>query len=67
MEINLLQLIADIEQEKKEAHKFPTYALYEEISNRVGAAIAVELGNLVSDGKLTRNETLNSFAFKLKT
>jgi len=67
MNIDLLQIIADINKEKTEANKFPVYALYEEISNRVGAAVALELGNLVAEGKLIRNETLNSLAFTLKT
>lgn len=67
MNIDLLQIVANISKEKTEANKFPSYALYEEISNRVGAAVALELGNLVAEGKLIRNETLNSFAFTLKT
>lgn len=66
MNIDLIAIISQIEQEKTEAHKSPTYALYEEISNRVGAAVALELGDLVTDGKLIRNETLNSFGFTVK-
>lgn len=65
MNIDLLKIIADIEQEKKECHKFPTYALYSEISIIVGAAVATELEDLVIEGKLLKNETLNSHAYTI--
>ena len=67
MEIDLLKIVADIESEKKEFHKFPTYALYEEVSITVGAMVAAELEDLVIEGKLIKNETLNSHAYTLKT
>ena len=67
MEIDLLKIVSDIENEKKEFHKFPTYALYEEISITVGAMVAAELEDLVIEGKLIKNETLNSHAYTLKT
>ena len=67
MNIDLLQIIAEIESEKKECNKFPSYALYEEISISVGAMVAAELEDLVIEGKLIKNETLNSHAYTLKT
>lgn len=67
MEIDLLKIVADIESEKKECHKFPSYALYEEISITVGAMVATELEDLVIEGKLVKSETLNSHAYTLKT
>ena len=67
MNIDLLQIIADISKEKTEANKFPSYALYEEISISVGAMVAAELEDLVIEGKLIKNETLNSHAYTLKT
>ncbi len=66
MNIDLLQIVAQIENEKKEFHKFPTYALYEEVSITVGAMVTAELEDLVIEGKLTRNETLNSVAYSIK-
>ena len=67
MEIDLLKIVADIESEKKECNKFPSYALHEEISITVGAMVAAELEDLVIEGKLIKNETLNSHAYTLKT
>lgn len=66
MEIDLLKIVADIESEKKECHKFPTYALYEEVSITVGAMVAAELEDLVIEGKLVKSETLNSHAYSIK-
>ena len=63
MEIDLLQIVAEIESEKKECNKFPSYALYEEISITVGAMVAAELEDLVIEGKLAKCETLNSHAY----
>lgn len=66
MNIDVLQIVTDIEREKKEANKFPVYALYGEILTVVGGLIAAELNNLVVEGKLVMSETLNSHAFGLK-
>ena len=65
MNIDLLQIVSEIENDKKETHKFPTYALYEEVSNIVGGMVAAELEDLVIEGKLVKNETLNSHGYKV--
>lgn len=65
MNIDLLKIVAELENEKKEAHKYPSYALYEEISIVVGSMVAVELEDLVIEGKLTKSETLNSHAYSV--
>ena len=63
MEIDLVKIVSNIENEKKEFHKFPTHALYEEISITVGAMVAAELEDLVIEGKLAKCKTLNSHAY----
>lgn len=65
MNIDLLQIVSEIENDKKETHKFPTYALYEEVSIIVGGMVAAELEDLVIEGKLSKSETLNSHAYSV--
>lgn len=64
MNIDLLKIVAELENDKKEAHKYPSYALYEEISIVVGSMVAAELEDLVIEGKLVKNETLNSHGYQ---
>ncbi len=66
MEIDLLGIVSQIQREKEEAHRFPSYALQEEVTTRIFAQAVLEIENLVKEGKLEKKETLNSFAYTLK-
>ena len=61
--IDVLEIIASIEADKKDRHIEPTYALMSEITNEATRLIKAELNQAVADGKLNRSETINSIGF----
>ena len=64
--IDLLEIIASIEAEKRERHIEPTHAMLNEIMAKLDSKVKPELNKLVSEGKITWCETLNSFGFSIK-
>jgi hypothetical protein len=65
--IDVLEIIASIEAEKKSRNIEPSYALMSEITNEVTKRIKAELNRAVADGRLSFNETINSIGFYTKT
>ena len=61
--IDVMQIIASIEADKKARHIEPTYALMSEITNEATRLIKAELNQAVADGKLNWSETINSIGF----
>ena len=65
--IDVFEIIASIEEEKKSRNIEPSYALLSEITNDVTKRIKAELNQAVADGRLSFNETINSIGFYTKT
>ena len=63
--IDLLEIIASIEAEKKANGVAPSHAMLNEIMQKVDSSVKPELNKLVSEGKITWCETLNSFGFSI--
>ena len=64
--IDVMQIIASIEADKKARHIEPTYALLSEITNEATRLLKAELNQAVADGKLNWSETINSIGFSIK-
>ena len=65
--IDVNAIIASIEAEKKKKGLFPTYALMEEITNKVSENVKAEINQGVSEGKLKWYKTINSLGFETTT
>lgn len=63
--IDVLEVIASIEAEKKSKHIVPSHALLSEIVAEIDKRVRPELNNLVSEGKVSWCETLNSYGFSI--
>ena len=61
--IDVMQIVASIEADKKARHIEPTYALMSEITNEATRLIKAELNQAVADGKLNWSKTINSIGF----
>lgn len=61
--IDVESIIASIEAEKKSRNVSPSYAMMEEITNKVTEQVKSELNNGVAGGRLRWHETLNSYGF----
>lgn len=64
--IDIMQIIASIEADKKSKNVFPSHALLPEIMIKVKSEVNDELNKLVSEGKLNWCETLNTYGFSIK-
>ena len=64
--IDVFEIIASIEADKKSKNVFPTHALLPEIIIKVKSEVRGELNRLVSEGKLNWCETLNTYGFSIK-
>ena len=64
--IDLVEIIASIEEYKKARNMSPTDAVLGEIVAEVDKKIKPELRKLCMDGKIDWCETLNTFAFLTK-
>lgn len=64
--IDVMQIVASIEADKKSKNVFPTHALLPEIMIKVKSEVKDELNKLVSEGKLNWCETLNTYGFYSK-
>ena len=63
--IDVMQIVASIEADKKSKGVFPTHALLPEIMVKVRSDVEDELNMLVSEGKLGWCETLNTYGFSI--
>ena len=61
--IDVLEIVASIEADKKSKNVFPTHALLPEIMVKVKSEVKDELNRLVSEGKIDWCETLNTYGF----
>ena len=62
---HLLALISDITQCKRGASAVPALALEIELKRRLSSDMARALETLVSEGRVLRHPTLNSYAYEL--
>lgn len=65
--IDLVDIIKTIEERKRSLGISPTHAVLNEIVAEIDKRIKPELRQLCQDGKLDWCETLNSYAFSIKT
>lgn len=63
MKEEIIKIIRAIQEEKKENKIVPDYALYVEISNRIGDIVKQTLNEMVKDNELKFNKTVNDIAF----
>ena len=63
--IDVLEIIASIEADKKSRNIYPSHALLSEINAEVMRLIKEELNAGVADGRLSWCETLNSYGFSI--
>lgn len=61
--IDVFEIVASIEDEKKSKNVFPTHALLPEIMVKVKSEVRDELNRLVSEGRLNWCETLTTYGF----
>ena len=62
----IYKIIEQIENERKELGKFPTFALYLDICQRSGKSysdVQKELRQLIDEGKIKHGRTINDFYF----
>ena len=65
--IDVMQIIASIEADKKARNVEPSYALMSEITNEVAKRIKEEINKAVADDRLSFKKTINSIAFYSKS
>jgi len=65
--IDVFEIIASIEADKKSRHVEPSYALMSEITNEVAKRIKEEINKAVADDRLSFQKTINSIAFYSKS
>lgn len=58
-------IIEGICKEKQDKHIVPSYALYSEVSTRLHKQVGEAINQLIKDGRLTWNKTLNDKAFQV--
>ncbi|PTL32531.1 hypothetical protein C7120_09215 [Prevotella sp. oral taxon 376] len=63
--IDVYDIIKQINKQKAEAHKFPISANFNEVMGEVTAQVKSEINQMVSENKITYNQTLNSFSFEV--
>lgn len=61
--IDVLEIVASIEDEKRSRNIEPTHALLPEIMVKVKSEVKSELNQAVADGRLSWCETINSIGF----
>lgn len=64
--IDVIQIVASIEADKKARQIEPSYALMSEITNEATKLIKAELNQAVAEGRLNWSETINSIGFYSK-
>ena len=63
MKEEIRKIIRTIQEEKKENKIIPDYALYVEISNRIGDMVKQTLNEMVKNKEIKFSKTLNDIAF----
>ena len=61
--IDVFEIIKQINKQKKDAHKVPISATFNEVVGEVVAQLKSEINQMVSEQKITYNKTLNSVSF----
>lgn len=64
--IDVLEIVRQIEQERKDSHTVPSYACFVDIQRAVNEKVKEELNSAVKDGVLEFHRTLNGIAFNAK-
>lgn len=64
--IDLMEIIQNLLQAKKDAKKAPLIVSTEEIKKAVEGQVVEELRRLYTEGKINHHETLNGHAFSIK-
>ena len=64
--IDVYEIIANINRQKKDNSTVPPSALYSEIMNDVSRQVKEEVNALYRDKKITFNKTLNELSFDAK-
>ena len=64
--IDLMKIIQNLLQAKKDERKAPLIVSTEEIQRAVEGQVVEELRRLYSEGKINHHETLNGHAFSIK-
>ena len=63
--IDIYEIIKQINKQKKDAHKVPISATFNEVVCEVVAKLKSEINQMVSEHKITYNKTLNSVSFDI--
>ena len=64
--IDLMEIVQDLLQVKKNERKAPLVVSMKEIQQEVADKVVEELRRLYADGKIKYHETLNGHAFSIK-
>ena len=64
--IDLMEIVQDLLQIKKDERKTPLVVSMKEIQQEVADKVVEELRRLYADGKVKYHETLNGHAFSIK-
>lgn len=64
--IDLIEIVQDLLQIKKDERKAPLIVSMKEIQQEVAGKVVEELRRLYADGKVKYHETLNGHAFSIK-
>ena len=64
--IDLLTIIARLQQEKRDKHLEPTHIEFASLMNEVSKEVRKELNTLYQEGKIGINETINGKAVFVK-
>ena len=64
--IDLMEIVKDLLQIKKDERKAPLVVSMKEIQQEVADKVVEELRRLYADGKVKYHETLNGHAFSIK-
>lgn len=64
--IDVLEIVRQIEQERKDRHVVPSYACFMDIQRAVNEKVKEELNNAVRSGVLEFHRTLNDMSFNTK-
>lgn len=66
MGLDVMEIIKEISQEKKDKHITPSHALRVDVKNRIMDKLREDLQQLVDEGKIEVGETINDLYFEVK-
>lgn len=64
--IDVLEIVRQIEQERKDRHVVPSYACFMDIQRVINERVKSELNQAVKDGRISFHRTLNDISFGIK-